>query len=98
MQPNQLMVVYGDNPQAMVEALLQKIKPEEGLLRTAKIGLKPNLVLDKPASSGATTHPEMVAGIIKYFQVEGTMISGLWKAPGWARRRNGLFKSAVIKS
>lgn len=71
MQRNQLMVVYGDDPYTMVEMLLQKIKPEEGLPRTAKIGLKPNLVLDKPASSGATTHPELVEGIIKYFQARG---------------------------
>ncbi|NLW55680.1 MAG: DUF362 domain-containing protein [Firmicutes bacterium] len=82
MQENQLMVIYGDDPRTMVETLLQKIKPEEGLPRTAKIGLKPNLVLDKPAASGATTHPELVEGIIKYFQARGyhdlRIMEGSW--------------------
>lgn len=34
--------------------------------KTAPILLKPNLVVSKPASGGATTHPEVVAGMIEY--------------------------------
>ncbi len=71
MRKNQINVVYGDNPLNMVELLLQTIKPEEQIPKGARIGLKPNLVLGKPASSGATTHPEIVEGIICYFQARG---------------------------
>jgi len=67
MQKNQITIVYGENPQEMVADLLAKLKPEEEIPKGATIGLKPNLVLGKPASSGATTHPEMVEGIIRYF-------------------------------
>jgi uncharacterized protein (DUF362 family) len=79
---NQIIVVYGDNPQGMVKTLLQTIKPEEQLPRGAKIGLKPNLVIGKPASSGATTHPKIVEGIISYFQAKGfhdlRIMEGSW--------------------
>jgi uncharacterized protein (DUF362 family) len=70
-EKKQITVVYGENPREMVGKLLERLKPEEGLPRDAKIGLKPNLVLEKPASSGATTHPELAEGIIQYFQAKG---------------------------
>ncbi|HEY8392210.1 MAG TPA: DUF362 domain-containing protein [Capillibacterium sp.] len=71
MEKNRITVVYGEDPQTMVEALLMELKPEEEIPREATIGLKPNLVMAKPASSGATTHPEIVEGIIRYFQARG---------------------------
>ncbi len=71
MNKNQITVVYGENPREMVETLLAQLKPETALRPGATIGLKPNLVLDKPAASGATTHPEIVEGIIRYFQAKG---------------------------
>ena len=36
--------------------------------RSARIGIKPNLVVASPAQFGGTTHPEVVAGIIEYLQ------------------------------
>ena len=68
---NQITIVYGENPREMVETLLAQLKPETALRPGATIGLKPNLVLDKPAASGATTHPEIVEGVIRYFQAKG---------------------------
>jgi uncharacterized protein (DUF362 family) len=48
----------------------------------SRIGIKPNLVTPSPASFGATTHPEVVAGIIEYLQEKGfsrlTMMEGSW--------------------
>ncbi len=38
--------------------------------KKARIGIKPNLVVASPAQFGATTHPEVVAGIIEYLQEE----------------------------
>ena len=37
------------------------------------IAIKPNLVTPSPASFGATTHPEIVAGIIEFLQEHGYM-------------------------
>lgn len=46
------------------------------------IGIKPNLVLPSPASSGATTHPEIVEGIVCYLQAKGfrrlMILEGSW--------------------
>ncbi len=39
--------------------------------RKRRVGLKPNLVLDSPASKGATTHPELVDGVLTYLQEKG---------------------------
>lgn len=66
-----LHVIYGANPKSMVKEILETMKPEEGLPRKALIGLKPNLVMAKPSTSGATTSPEITAGIIEYFQGKG---------------------------
>lgn len=35
------------------------------------VSIKPNLVVSRPASDGATTHPEVVEGIIQYLQDSG---------------------------
>ena len=47
-----------------------------------KIALKPNLVVAKPASSGATTSPRIVAGIIEFLRDCGvqdiTVMEGAW--------------------
>ena len=69
---NEILKVYGTDYQAMTEELLA----EAGLAdligdRNARIGIKPNLVCPTPASFGATTHPEIVEGIIRYLQGNG---------------------------
>ena len=50
--------------------------------RDKKIGIKPNLVSPSEASWGATTHPEVVAGIIEYLKEHGfrdmVMLEGSW--------------------
>ena len=50
--------------------------------RDKKIGIKPNLVAPSEAFLGATTHPEIVAGIIEYLQEAGfkniIMLEGSW--------------------
>lgn len=47
-----------------------------------RIGIKPNLVCPTPADFGATTHPEIVAGIIEYLQSHGfynlVVLEGSW--------------------
>lgn len=50
--------------------------------RKSRIGIKPNLVSPTEASFGATTHPEIVAGILEYLQENGfqnlLMLEGSW--------------------
>jgi len=68
---NSIRIIYGDNPKQMVKELLEVIKPEEEIDKNALIGIKPNLVVAKPSSSGATTSPEIVAGLIEYLKSKG---------------------------
>ncbi|MBP8989833.1 MAG: DUF362 domain-containing protein [Clostridia bacterium] len=77
-----LMVIYGSQPYEMVLDLLNEIRPEKGLDQKARIGIKPNLVLARKAETGATTHVEIVAGIIDYFKDKGydnlEILEGSW--------------------
>lgn len=47
-----------------------------------KIGIKPNLVAPTPADYGATTHPEIIAGLIEYLNEHGffdiVVLEGSW--------------------
>jgi uncharacterized protein (DUF362 family) len=79
---NGIRIIYGDNPRQMVTELLEAIKPEEEIDRNALIGIKPNLVVAKPSASGATTSPEIVAGLIEYLKSKGrgniVIMEGSW--------------------
>jgi len=68
---NAIRVIYGDNPRQMVKELLEAIKPEKEIEKNALIGIKPNLVVAKASSSGATTSPEIVEGLIEYLKSKG---------------------------
>ena len=76
---NKIYVTYGDRPKDMVLAALDKLDLAAELAelgRGATVALKPNLVVDKPASSGATTSPGIVEGLLEYLKDHG--ISRLW--------------------
>ncbi|MDR1520467.1 MAG: DUF362 domain-containing protein [Planctomycetota bacterium] len=61
-----IYAIYGNHPAEMAKKLLDAAKVIDAIPRDARISLKPNLVVARPASSGATTHPEILAGIIEY--------------------------------
>ncbi len=61
-----IAVIYGDRPFEMVGPLLDYLGVTEDIPRRGTIGIKPNLVLSKPSSTGATTDPEIVAAVIEY--------------------------------
>lgn len=72
LRKNEILRIYGTDYkeitiQLLREADLASLIPS----RTTKIGLKPNLVSPTPASFGATTHPEILAGIIEYLKERG---------------------------
>lgn len=63
--------------------------PAASLGRDALVALKPNLVVAKPASSGATTHPELAEAVIKYLRDKGfrrlEIIEGSWVGDATSR-------------
>jgi len=83
MQKTEIYITYGKEIAAMTlrlaeEANLANLIGDRG----KRIGLKPNLVAAKPASSGATTHPEIAAGLILYLKKNGfnnlAILEGSW--------------------
>ncbi|MCL2208801.1 MAG: DUF362 domain-containing protein [Treponema sp.] len=83
MKKNEILVIYGNDIEAMAHRLAQEADLAAMIgKRVKKIGLKPNLVSAKPASSGATTHPQIAAGLINYLKSEGfkdiAIIEGAW--------------------
>lgn len=72
MEKNQIIKIHGTDYKEMTKELLTAAKLEELLPEQEKcIGIKPNLVSPSTADWGATTHPEVVAGIIEYLQERG---------------------------
>lgn len=83
MDKNEILAIYGDRPADMARRLAE----EAGLAeligdRSKRVGLKPNLVVSAPADSGATTHPEILEGLIAYLQDNGfsniVILEGSW--------------------
>ena len=66
---NQIWKIYGTEYKEMTRELLTKTDLA-GLIgdRKKRVAIKPNLVVASPAEFGATTHPEVVAGILEYLQ------------------------------
>ena len=90
LEKNEILVVYGDNPTEMA----QKLAEAAGLAeligdRKKLVGLKPNLVVSRPASDGATTHPEIAAGLINYLKAHGfnnlIILEGSWTGDSTSR-------------
>jgi len=69
MEKNQILAIHGTDYTAMTERILAA----SGLTslvrdRHARIGIKPNLVVAATADGGATTHPEIVEGVIRFLR------------------------------
>ena len=80
---NQILKLYGTDYKEMTRRLLEEADLAGRIPgRDCLIGIKPNLVCPTPADYGATTHPEVVAGIIEYLQERGfsnlLMAEGSW--------------------
>ncbi|MDR3167509.1 MAG: DUF362 domain-containing protein [Treponema sp.] len=83
MEKNEILVIYGDNPENMARRLAEAADLA-GLIgdREKRVGLKPNLVVSRPAEEGATTHPEILRGLIAYLRERGfsnlVILEGSW--------------------
>lgn len=68
---NRIIVTYGENVRKIVRDVLEKADLNGMIPSNSNIGIKPNLVVSKPSSSGATTSPEMVSALIEYLKEHG---------------------------
>lgn len=68
MDKDKLYLIHGHDPKAMALELCRRLDPAAGLGPETVVGLKPNLVVAKPASSGATTSTGLVEGLVEYLK------------------------------
>lgn len=83
MRRNEILTCRGTDYKEMTKRLLARAELAQDIPSlSAKIGIKPNLVTPTPAAFGATTHPEVVEGILEYLQENGfsdiTILEGSW--------------------
>jgi uncharacterized protein (DUF362 family) len=82
MKKDNILCWYGKDPFEAGKILMESSGIWENWSCSDHIGLKPNLVVSKPASSGATTHPEFCAGVIAFLQEKGfdriSILEGSW--------------------
>lgn len=82
LEQDRLLVIYGEDPREMTLKLLEAAQLEKRIPQGALVGIKPNLVVAKPADTGATTHPEIVAALVEYLQAHGhtnlLILEGAW--------------------
>lgn len=72
---NRIRVIYGNQAAEMAYAVLEAMGVAQEIeslgLRDPLIGIKPNLVVAQPSHWGATTSPELVAGVLRYLKERG---------------------------
>ena len=66
-----ITIIYGTNAAEMTYTLLKDAAVEKRLGSGGNVVIKPNLVGAKSAAEGATTHPEIVEGIILFLKDHG---------------------------
>lgn len=94
MNRNEIHVIYGKNDIAgMAQELMEKMAIAAELKPGMRIALKPNFVIPSPAEKGATTHPEIAEGILRYFYERGFRNLVIMES-SWAGKRNTAFQPA----
>lgn len=82
MDKNEIYRIYGTEYKEMTKKLLDEAGLYSLIKEGSRIGIKPNLMAPIPADFGATTHPEVVAGIIEHLREHGfddiSIIEGSW--------------------
>jgi uncharacterized protein (DUF362 family) len=83
MEKNEILVIYGEDIAGMAYKIAEAAELDRLIGDTKRrIGLKPNLVVARPADDGATTHPEIARGLIRYLQERGfrnlVILEGSW--------------------
>ena len=92
---------YGTDMQNMTYALLQRADIKSRLRTSMRVCIKPNLVVSRPADEGATTHPEIVEGIVQYLQDSGlrdiVIAEGSWVGDSTRRAWQNCGYAALAK-
>ena len=83
MKQNQIYIKCGTEYKEMTKELLEVCDLDSHIGdQNTRIAIKPNLVSASDASYGATTHPEIIAGIIEHLKEHGfskiCMMEGSW--------------------
>lgn len=83
MEKNQILIKCGTDYKQMTKDILVESGLDELIgKKELRIGIKPNMVSASHPSNGATTHGEVLAGIIEYLQERDfrslTLIEGSW--------------------
>lgn len=83
MEKNQIYIICGTEYQKMTMDLLKECRLADLIGdRKKRIGIKPNLVSASDPSNGATTHREILAGIMEYLRDNGfqnlVLTEGSW--------------------
>ena len=101
MQPDRVYVMYGREVGKMVREALDTLRPFDHLPRSARIGLKPNLVVAKRSDSGATTSVALIKSLVRTLKEQDfhhlTILesSGVGHSTGRAYQVTGLDKLAA---
>ncbi len=83
MDKKDILVIYGQDHIEMAKEICKNANLKDMIEKTtAKIALKPNLVVPRDADDGATTHLSVVEGVLQYLQENGfrdiTIMEGSW--------------------
>lgn len=83
MNQKDILIIHGTDYKNMAKKVLESANIADDIGdRKKKIALKPNLVTASAPSNGATTHSELLAGVIEYLQENGfkniSIMEGSW--------------------
>jgi uncharacterized protein (DUF362 family) len=83
MKADEILIIYGEESAAMAYRIAEEAALGDLIGdRRRRVGLKPNLVVARPAVEGATTHPEIAEGLIDYLRDQGfsniVILEGSW--------------------
>jgi len=63
-----VLIQQGTDGSEMAYQALQELQAQEVLSQKRRILIKPNITVNKPASSGVTTHPSVVEGVLLFLR------------------------------
>ena len=79
---NSIYIHYGTRMPEMTYALMDAAAVSAKIKPSMHVVIKPNLVVSRPADDGATTHPQIVEGIVRYLKDHGvskiSIAEGAW--------------------
>ena len=87
-----LTIAYGEDIVKITYDALASSDIAAYLKPNYAVAIKPNLVVPRPASDGATTHPEVVKGIIRFLKEYGVKGIGIIESSAISDNTKAAFK------